>query len=76
MMGNSVTLETEIPLFKTVELGQETIQSRNEDLQFFANHGYHKKCKQTNKHHILNLTAAVSKFSQLLREYYFLLQVV
>ena len=61
-----MTLETEIPLFKIVELDQETIQSRNEVLQFFVNYGDHKKGKQTNKHQIFKLTAAVSRFSQLL----------
>ena len=35
-----MTLETEIPLFKRVELGQETIQSRNEVLPFFFKSGF------------------------------------
>ena len=61
-----MTLETNITLLKMVELGQETIQMRNEVLQFFVNYGDHKKFKQTNKHQIFNLTAAVSRFSQLL----------
>ena len=61
-----MTLATEIPLFKRVELGQETIQSRNEILPVFVNYGDHKQCKQTNKHQLFNLTAAVSRFSQLL----------
>ena len=53
-----------------MELGQETMQSRNEVLQFFVNYETpwrpSKKCKQTNEHQIFNLTAAVSKSSQLL----------
>ena len=40
---NSVTLETEIPLFKRVELCQETIQSRNEVFPFFLNYGDHPR---------------------------------
>ena len=32
-----MTLEIEIPLFKRVELGQETIQNNYEVLQFFVN---------------------------------------
>ena len=35
---NSVTLETEKPLFKKVELGQETVQRRNKVLPFFVNY--------------------------------------
>ena len=61
-----MTLETEIPLFKRVELGHETIKIRNEVLNFFVNYEDNKKRKETNKHQIFNLTAAVSKFSQLL----------
>ena len=67
---NSVILETEIPLVKRVELGQETIQSRHEVLPFFVNYETplrpSKKCKQPNKHQIFKLRAAVSRFSQLL----------
>ena len=45
---NSVTLETKIPLFKRVKLGQETIQSRNEVFPFFVNYAdHHKMCPQT-----------------------------
>ena len=55
---NTVTFETEIPLFKRVELGQETVQSRNEVLPFLWIMETIKKCKQTNKHQIFNLTAA------------------
>ena len=40
-----MTLETEILLFKNVEIGQETIQSRNEVLYLFfvVNYGDDKK---------------------------------
>ena len=49
-----------------MELGQETIQSKNEVLPFLWIMETIKKCKQTNKHQIFNLKAAVSRFSQLI----------
>ena len=62
-----MTLETEILLFKRVELGQENILSRNEILQFYVIYGDDKNClKKNNKHRIFNLTAAISRFSLLL----------
>ena len=64
---NAMTLETQIPLVKRVELGQETIQSKNFFLAIFSELWRPaKKRKSTNKHQIFNLTAAVFRFSQLL----------
>ena len=57
-------------LLKRVELGQETIKSKNEVLPFFVNYEIPwrppYKCKQTNKHQIVNLRVAITRVSQLL----------
>ena len=57
-------------LLKRVELGQETVKSKNEVLPFFVNHEIQwrslNKCKQTNEHQVFNLGAAVSRVCQLL----------
>ena len=44
---NLSPLETEISLLKRVELGQETIQSRNKVLLFILNYGDHPKLTNT-----------------------------
>ena len=52
-LKNLSTLENKMKLFRRVELGQETIKSRNEVLPFFVNYEVPwrppNKCKQTNK---------------------------
>ena len=67
---NSMTLETEMTLFKRVELGQETIKSLNEFLPISVIYEIlwipSKKCNQTDKHQIFVLRAEVSRFCQLL----------
>jgi len=57
-------------LLKRVELGQETIKSKNEVLPFFVNYEIPwrppYKCKQTNEHQIFKLRAAITRVCQLL----------
>ena len=51
-LKNLLTLENKMKLFRSVELGQETIKSRNEFFPFFRNYEVPWKtlnsCKQTN----------------------------
>ena len=67
---NLLTLENKMKLLKRVELGQETIKSKNEVLPFFVNYEIPWrppfKCKQTNKHQIFNLRPAITRVCQLL----------
>ncbi len=69
-LKNLLTLENKMKLLKTVELGQETIKSKNEVLPFFVNYEIPwrppNKCKQTNKHQIFNFRAAITRVCQLL----------
>ena len=57
-------------LLKRVELGQETIKSKDEVLPFFVNYEIPWippfDCKQTNEHQIFNLRPAITRVSQLL----------
>ena len=69
-LKNLLTSENKMKLLKRVELGQETVKSKNEVLPYFMNHEIQwrppYKCKQTNKHQVFNLRAAVSRVCQLL----------
>ena len=69
-LKNLLTLENKMKLLKRVELGQETIKSKNEVLPFFVNFEIPwrppNKCKQTNEHQIFNLRAAITRVCQLL----------
>ena len=69
-LKNLLTLENKMKLLKRVELGQETIKSKNEVLPFFVNYEIPRrppnKCKQTNEHQIFKLRAAITRVSQLL----------
>ena len=69
-LKNLLTLENKMKLLKRVELGQETIKSKNEVLPFFVNYEFPWrppfKCKQTNKHQIFNLRPAITRLRQLL----------
>ena len=57
-------------LLKRVELGQETMKSKNEVLSFFVNYEIPwrppYKCKQTNKRQIFKVRAAITRVCQLL----------
>ena len=67
---NLLTLENKMKLLKRVELGQETIKSKNKVLPFFVNDEIPWRppyiCQQTNKHQIFNFRAAITVVCQLL----------
>ena len=69
-LKNLLTFKNKLKLLKRVELGQETIKSKNEVLPFFVNYEISRrppyKYKQTNKHQIFNLRPAITRVLQLL----------